>query len=328
VYGSHIGNLDWAHEAAHVGPMMGQLRLASWVTNQETGKRRLCVDYSQTINLHTVLDAYPLPHIEDMILKLAKYRVFSMFDLKRAHHQLELRESDKPFTAFEAAGQLWEYNRLPFGVTNGVPAFQRTLDAIVDSESLADTYRYLDNVTVGGRTQAEDDANVQRLLDALARRNMTLNESKTVSSVPEIGILGYRVGYGTMKPDPERLKPLREVPLPATSKVLQRAVGLFAYYAKWIPRFSDEISKLKAVNSFALDDACLADFEFLKKSIAEASLQAINESQPFVVECDASDVAVSATLNQGGRPEAFMSRSLSGSGTSLSRCGEGGYRHH
>ena len=42
----------------------------------KTGKRRLCVGYSQTINLYTVLDAYPLPRIEDMILKLAKL-VFS-----------------------------------------------------------------------------------------------------------------------------------------------------------------------------------------------------------------------------------------------------------
>ena len=34
---------------------------------------------------------------------------------------------------------------------------------------------------------------------------------------------------------------------------------------------------------------------------------------PFVVECDASDVANSATLNQEGRPRAFMSRTLHGS---------------
>ena len=119
-------------------------------------KKRVNGGYAWIIlkqNLYTVLDAYPLPRIEDMILKLAKYRVFSTFD-KSAYHQLELRENDKPLTAFEAAGRLWEYNRLPFGVINGVPAFQRTMDAIVDSDSLADTYPYLDNVTVGGRTQA------------------------------------------------------------------------------------------------------------------------------------------------------------------------------
>ena len=35
-----------------------------------------------------------------------------------------------------------------------------------------------------------------------------------------------------------------------------------------------------------------------------------DNTKPYVIKCDASDVAVSATLNQLGRPVAFMSRSL------------------
>ena len=145
------------------------------VTHRDTGKKRLCTDYSQTVNLFTILDAYSLPKIEDIINKLAKYKVFSTFDLKSACHQLELQEADKAFTAFEAAGRLWEYNRLPFGITDGVLGFQRTMDPIVDSEKLTGTFPYLDNVTVAGRTQAERDTNVQRLLDGLKKRQMTLN---------------------------------------------------------------------------------------------------------------------------------------------------------
>jgi len=42
-----------------------------------------------------------------------------------------------------------------------------------------------------------------------------------------------------------------------------------------------------------------------------SSSACINDYEPFTVECDASDFAIAAILNQYGRPVAFMSRSLS-----------------
>ena len=60
-----------------------------------------------------------------------------------------------------------------------------------------------------------------------------------------------------------------------------------------------------------LDGRCSESFNLLKNCIADASLQTIDESLPFVVECDAFEVAISATFYQSGRPIAFMSRSLS-----------------
>ena len=47
--------------------------------------------------------------------------------------------------------------------------------------------------------------------------------------------------------------------------------------------------------------------------LAKAALRSVDESLPFTVECNASDLAVSATLNQGGHPVVFMSQTLQGS---------------
>ena len=63
----------------------------------------MVIDYSQTINRFTRLDAYPLPRIDEQINEIAKNKVFSTIDLKGAYCQIPLRDEEKYFTAFEAA---------------------------------------------------------------------------------------------------------------------------------------------------------------------------------------------------------------------------------
>ena len=75
------------------------------VVSPENHKKRL-VDYSQTINQFTLLDAYPLPRIEDMVNEIASYRVFSNLDLTSAYH---LVTEERKCTAFEAPGSLYHF---------------------------------------------------------------------------------------------------------------------------------------------------------------------------------------------------------------------------
>lgn len=276
-------------------------------------RKRMCVDYSQTINQYTELDAYPLPRIDDMVNDLANYSVFSTFDLKSAYHQIPIKEADSKYTAFEANGRLYQFRRIPFGVTNGVAVFQREMNKLVEEENLEGTFPYLDNVTIAGHNQAEHDENFKKFIAVVNRRKLTLNEAKTIKSVSSINILGYWVGNGSIKPDPERLRPLQELPPPTNLTSLRRALGMFAYYAKWISNFSDKIKPLVNTKTFPLDESALAAFTLIKHQLEIATLQSIDENLPFVVECDASEVAISAVLNQGGRPVAFMSRTLQGS---------------
>jgi len=106
------------------------------ITQNDNHKKRLVIDYSQTINRFTVLDAYPLPRIDDIVSKVAKYSVFSTIDLQSAYHQIPISIEERPFTAFEANGKLYQFTRIPFGVTNGVACFQRVIDSVISKEDL------------------------------------------------------------------------------------------------------------------------------------------------------------------------------------------------
>ena len=193
---------------------------------------------------------------------------------------------------------------------NRVPTFQREMDNLVQVDGLKDTFPYLDNITVAGHTQEEHDRNVKCLLESLQCRKWTSNNNKTINSVFSINILGYLVGNRIIKPDLESLQFLEQLPPPTNPKSLKRVLGLFAYYAKWIKQFSEKIKRLKEAKSFPLNDSQINDFQNLKKEIVRAALRSVDKNMLFVIKCDALNVAILATLNQGGGPMAFMSKTL------------------
>ena len=170
------------------------------------------IDNSLTINKFTNLDAYPLPKIDEMTNQIAQYRVFSAIDLKSAYYQVSLREEDKTFTAFEANDCLYQFRRMPFGVTNEVATFQRIMIDFITSEGLLDTFAHLDNVTISGKNQAHHDYNLERFLKAAKSRNLTYNPQKCIFSTRILNILGNVVSEGKIKPDPDRMKALYDLP--------------------------------------------------------------------------------------------------------------------
>ncbi|KAL1454481.1 hypothetical protein WDU94_010725 [Cyamophila willieti] len=284
-------------------------RAQAFVVRDGKRKPRMVIDYSQTINKYTLLDAYPLPRIEDIVSKVAEHQVYSIIDLKSAYHQVPIIDCEKQYTAFEASGKLYHFLRVPFGVTNGVACFQRTVDRIVENEKLEGTYPYLDDVTVCGRDQNEHDENLKKFLSVVDKYNLTLNKDKCKFSVYSVSLLGYNISNKTIKPDPERLKPLLDMPVPHDTASLQRALGMFSYYSKWVPSFSDKVRPLLKC-SFPLQEETISAFKLIKQNIAKASTAAIESDIPFTVETDASHHAIAATLSQQGRPVAFFSRTL------------------
>ena len=119
-----------------IEPSNSPWRAQPLVVTQENHKRRMVIDYNQTVNKYTLLDAYPLPRMRDVVQNVARYKVYSTLDLTSAYHQVELPPQDRLYTAFEADGALWQWKRIPFGLTNAVPCFQRIIDDIIKSKTV------------------------------------------------------------------------------------------------------------------------------------------------------------------------------------------------
>ncbi|GFT37457.1 retrovirus-related Pol polyprotein from transposon opus [Trichonephila clavipes] len=287
-----------------IEPSNSPWRAEAFVIRGENHKPRMVVDYSQTIN------KYPLPKIEEVILKISKNKVFSKIDLQSAYHQIPIQDSERHYTAFEACRKLYQFLRVPFGVTNGVACFQRVIDKIIEDEELTLTYPFIDDVTVCGKDQKEHDDNLEKLMTVAKKYNLTLNADKCTYSSNSVHFLGYIIQDGIIKPDPERLKPLRDMPVPKDSSALQRALGMFAHYCRWIPGFSKKIRPLLGKKLFPLSRDAVLTFNSLKDDVANAALTTIEDDIPFRVETDSSDFAIGATLSQAGRPVAFFSRTL------------------
>ena len=280
-----------------------------------SSKKRIVIDYSETVNLYTDVDAYPFPDVESMLTRAAAFHYFSKIDLKSAYHQIPLRSDDKPFTAFEVGGRLYQFTRLPFGVTNAVPAFQRIMDSFIERNQLRCAEPYLDDVYIGGITKEEHDRNLHAFLKAAEKESLTLNMDKCTFGTRKLSLLGHIIENGSKKPDPERLRVLMEYPVPHTAAQLKRLLGFFAYYSKWVSQYSLKVKPLleaQKQGAFPLNRNCVDAIDSLKQGIASASLAIpIAGAGPLLLETDASGTALGATLSQGGRPLAFYSRTLS-----------------
>ena len=213
-------------------------------------------------------------------------------DPKSAHHQLENSSEDRPYTAFETNGRLYQNKRiafgrdfynnisLAFGFTNAVPCFQRIVDSIIEKHSnFRGTYAYIDNITVCGKTKNEHDENLNHFLKIADQSNLTFNEAKCCYDTTLIRLLGYEIENGSLRPNPDRGKPLMELPIPSTLMELRRAIGLFVYYAKCIRKYTYKIKPLVDSTDFLLKNEAFSCMKNIKEDLKTATLKVIDNDK-------------------------------------------------
>ena len=108
----------------------------------------MCIDYRK-VNECVLKNSHPLPRIDDTIDALSGSKYFSTVDLKQGYFQIPVAVEDRPKTAFSfPGGGLWQFKRMPMGLCNSAPIFERLMERVLSGLTWKLCLVYLDDIII------------------------------------------------------------------------------------------------------------------------------------------------------------------------------------
>ena len=292
-------------------PWCSPVMVVKQTTRDGKAKYRFITDM-RALNSVTVKDAYPLARMDQALESLGGSAYFTVVDMARGFYQVALDEDSKPKTAFSANGKLWQWTVMPLGLCNAPSTFTRLMELVLHGINSVYCLVYLDDTIIYSRTFDEHLVHVNTVLDRITKAKLKLRPDKCVFASDRVNYLGYVVSREGISPDPDKVKTISEIPFPKTAKGLVRFLGAVNFYRDFIEHFSDVASvlykmsqseaKFKAKLKSKSADIAFKAFEKLKELlVAEPVLIYPNFKQEFVIQTDASAIALGAVLGQYGQ---------------------------
>ena len=278
---------------------------------KQTKEIRICID-PRDLNTALQRPHHPMRTVEEVASQMANATLFSVLDAKSSFWQISLDSKSSLLTTFSTPFGRYRFLRMPFGINSASEVFQRTMEQIFAGYPCAIV---VDDIIVGGRTEAEHDANLKRVLDRARKVNLRLNPRKCKFRLTEVTYVGHVFTSEGLKADPDKTTAITEMPVPGDVTALQRFLGMINYLGKFVPNLSELSAPLNQLTRKDTVWCWLKQhqdaYDTLKRCISSPPvLSYYNVDQPVTLTCDASQHGLGAACLQGGRPIAYASRTM------------------
>jgi hypothetical protein len=285
---------------------------------KKSGELRMCVDY-RALNKITIKNRSQMPRQDELLDRIRGACVFTKIDLRSGYHQIKIHPDDVPKTAFNTRYGHFEFNVLPFGLTNAPATFQTMMNSIFSDFVDDFLIVYIDDILIFSRNAKEHREHVRKVLQRLREHQLYANSEKCEFGRSSINFLGHVVSKDGISMASSKLEDIRNWPVPKTVEDVRSFLGLTGYYRRFIHKFSQIAAPLSNLTRklvpFLWTDTEQKAFEDLKTAMLNGPVLTVpNETAPFIVTADASGYAVGASLSQdlglGPQPVAFMSHRM------------------
>ncbi|GFR05217.1 retrovirus-related Pol polyprotein from transposon 17.6 [Trichonephila clavata] len=196
---------------------------AEWVSNtvviDSPKKLRICLD-PRPLNGAIQRPHYPIPTADALVTKLQGGKVFTILDAKNGFGQLPLDVESSYLTTFSTSWGWYRFLVLPFGLNSAPEEFQKAMDEIYEDDE--DINPYFDDIALGSSTVEEHCRLLRRSLLKARKSNLKFNELKTPLSQTSVNYLGHVLSDEGIKPDPKKIRAIKEFATSNCKEDLQR----------------------------------------------------------------------------------------------------------
>jgi len=287
------------------------------LVKKRDGEVRFCIDY-RALNKVTTKDVYPLPRIDETLEALGGARQFTTLDLRSGYWQIGMTPGDHDKTAFTTKRGLYRFKRMPFGLMNAPPTFQRMMNGVLRGLTWLTCLVYLDDIVVFTRGGIERHVvEVAAVLDRFRVAGLTLKLKKCVFATRSMEYLDHELSEEGVRPVQQLVTAVSEFPRPREAVEVKRFVHLAGYYRKFIEAFGSIMAPmtrlLKKAQEWEWTEAQEFAFERVKTALTTKPLLVYPDfALPFRLVTDASKTELGACLIQdqgnGWQPIAYASK--------------------
>jgi hypothetical protein len=217
-----------------------EVHFTRWLANpivilKAGGKLRMCIDYT-SLNKACPKDPFPLPHIYQIMDSNSGCDLLCFLDAYSGFHQISMSREDEEHTAFITVGGLFCYVSMPYGLKNALPTFVHAMYKIF-GDLVRDLIEvYIDDIIAKIKSRTSLLDNLAIVFSRLCSMRTKLNPDKCVFGVSVGKLLGLLVSHQGIKANPENIKAIEVMRLPARIKDVKKLIGCLAVLSQFISR--------------------------------------------------------------------------------------------
>ena len=203
--------------------------------------------------------------------------MFSVLDATSGYWKVKIDEASSTLCTFNTPFGRCRFSRMPFRIKSAQEVFQNHMpELLVDVEGVK---VIIDDLLLWGKDDAEHDARLKQVLTRARVVNFKFN-AKKCKIKQDVPYVGHVLSKDGLKPDPEKIRAVKEMKPPENAKELKTFLGFIQYLGKFMPNMATENTTIKRI---IIEECCVAMRSPARRKLSEEKADGLLNTNPWLL---------------------------------------------